>query len=94
MLLSLLPGSLGLKSQQQPQNTHQPCDCPAQYAFSFAAVWGIGGNMNSSCWDKWDPFVRELFEGTANFPGGSGSVFDFYLDPKRCAMTPSPVDHV
>jgi len=54
-----------------------------QYAFAFAAVWGIGGNMNSGSWDKWDPFVRDLFEGTANYPGGSGTVFDYYQDPKK-----------
>ena len=54
-----------------------------QYVFAFSAVWGIGGNMSSACWDKWDPFVRELFEGTANFPGGSGTVFDYFLDPNR-----------
>eukprot|EP00967_Tisochrysis_lutea_P158235 scaffold322846_cov19-Tisochrysis_lutea.AAC.1 len=60
-----------------------PTPFAAQYAFAFAAVWGIGGNMNSGSWDKWDPFVRDLFEGTANYPGGSGTVFDYYQDPKK-----------
>jgi len=32
---------------------------------------------------QWDPFVRELFEGTANYPGGSGTVFDYFLDTHR-----------
>lgn len=49
-----------------------------------SAVWGVGGNIDASTWDKWDPFVRELFEGTANYPGGSGSVFDYFLEPSRC----------
>lgn len=29
------------------------------------------------------PHRRDLFEGTAIYPGGSGTVFDFYLDSKR-----------
>lgn len=51
-----------------------------QYFFAYAAVWGIGGCLNSSSWDKWDKVVRDTFGGTANYPGGSGTVFDFYLD--------------
>ena len=40
-------------------------------------------NRRSASRDKFDIFARELFEGTANFPGGSGSVFDYRLDPAR-----------
>ena len=29
--------------------------------------------------------MRDLLEGTANFPGGSGTVFDYCLDPSRHA---------
>jgi hypothetical protein len=48
-----------------------------------SVTWGLGGPIQNDCWDKWDAFVRELLEGTANYPGGSSSVFDFYLDPSR-----------
>jgi dynein heavy chain len=51
-----------------------------QYLFAYAAVWGIGGCLASSCWDAWDKAVRAQFDGVANYPAGSGSVFDFYLD--------------
>ena len=45
----------------------------------------------SSTWDKFDVFLRELFEATefpgcprrVTFPGGSGTVFDYRLDPAR-----------
>ncbi|WIA37814.1 hypothetical protein OEZ86_014676 [Tetradesmus obliquus] len=51
-----------------------------QYLFAYAAVWGIGGCLASSCWDGWDKAVRAQFDGCANYPTGSRSVFDFYLD--------------
>jgi dynein heavy chain len=53
------------------------------YVFAFSFVWGFGGSLNSSGRDKWDKFVRELFDGVANFPSGSGTVFDFCCDPER-----------
>ena len=54
-----------------------------QYIFAYSCIWGIGGNIESQSRDKFDIFARELFEGTANFPGGSGSVFDYRLDAAR-----------
>ena len=51
-----------------------------QYLFAFSTVWGLGGALDSVCWDAWDQAVRALFEGTANFPAGAGTVFDYYVD--------------
>lgn len=51
-----------------------------QYTFAYAAVWGIGGCLASSCWDAWDKSVRGVFAGAANYPSGAGSVFDFFVD--------------
>jgi dynein heavy chain, axonemal len=53
------------------------------YVFAFSFVWGLGGNLNSNGRDKWDKFVRQLFDGVANFPAGSGTVFDFCCDSER-----------
>lgn len=49
----------------------------------LSLVWGVGGNLESSSWDKFDAAARELLEGTANYPQGSGMVFDYYLDASR-----------
>ena len=55
-----------------------------QYIFAYSAVWGLGGNLDSASREKFDVFMRELFEGSVNFPGGrSGSVFDYRLDSGR-----------
>ncbi|EFJ52773.1 dynein heavy chain 3 [Volvox carteri f. nagariensis] len=59
------------------------------YIFAFAAVWGVGGALDPSCWEEFDSVAKELFEGYANFPGGSGTVFDYHLDyRKKFALTP------
>lgn len=58
----------------------EPQQVLLQYLFAYCAVWGIGGCLASSCWDEWDKVVRAQFDGCANYPAGSGSVFDFYLD--------------
>jgi dynein heavy chain, axonemal len=53
------------------------------YIFAFAYVWGLGGSLNGPGRDGWDAMVRELFAGVANFPAGSGTVYDFCCDPDR-----------
>ena len=64
----------------------EACKLALQNIFAFSAVWGLGGNLSSSCWDRWDAYVRDLFDSVANFPGGSGTVFDYYLDEERCVL--------
>ncbi len=55
-----------------------------QYAFAFSAVWAIGGNLEGAAVrEQFDGAARRLFDGTANFPGGSGTVFDYCLDPYK-----------
>lgn len=51
-----------------------------QYVFAYAAVWGIGGCLASSSWDAFDKVARGVFDGSANYPGGAGTVFDYYVD--------------
>jgi len=53
------------------------------YIFAFSYVWGLGGNLNVASWDAWDVAVRKQFHGVANFPPGTGTVFDYCLDPQR-----------
>jgi hypothetical protein len=53
-----------------------------QYVFAYAAVWGIGGCLASSCWDAWDKVARGVFEGCANYPSGAGTVFDYFVDTR------------
>ncbi|KAG1666392.1 hypothetical protein FOA52_006501 [Chlamydomonas sp. UWO 241] len=53
------------------------------YIFAHCAVWAFGGNLHPSSIDIFDAFARSLFDGTANFPGGSGTVFDYRLDASR-----------
>lgn len=72
-----------LRSLELTQHLGEGDKIALQYIFAFCAVWGIGGNLEAGCWDKWDQHVRKLFDGTANFPGGSGTVFDYNLDPGK-----------
>lgn len=51
-----------------------------QYLFAFAAVWGLGGALDSTSWPGWDKAVRSVFDGTANFPQGAGTVMDYYVE--------------
>lgn len=63
---------------------HGPAEKTAlSYVFAYSFVWGLGGNLSGSSRDAWDKFVRELFYGVANFPPGSGSVYDSCCDPER-----------
>ncbi|KAK9815239.1 hypothetical protein WJX72_000483 [[Myrmecia] bisecta] len=54
-----------------------------QNIFAFCYVWSLGGGIDASCRDKFDHFVRTSFQGFANFPAGSGTVYDYGLDPER-----------
>lgn len=54
-----------------------------QYMFAYSLVWGIGGNLDASCWDTFDQAARKLLDGTANYPVGAGTVFDYRLDVER-----------
>lgn len=55
-----------------------------QYAFAFAAVWGVGGNLEGGLpRDSFDAFARDLFDGTANFPG---------VNPPNLLFTPQPYE--
>ena len=35
------------------------------------------------CRDPFDKFVRDAFQGVANYPPGAGLVHDYYCDPDR-----------
>lgn len=48
-------------------------------------VFGLGGSLDPTTLDKWDRVVRDVFDGTANYPGGSHSVLDYTVDPLRLA---------
>ncbi len=50
------------------------------YLFAFAAVWGVGGSLDSAQWEAFDGAAKDLLDGWVNYPGGSGTVFDFHLD--------------
>lgn len=56
-----------------------------QYMVAYSLVWGLGGNLDATCHDKFDQAVRKLLDGTANYPVGAGTVFDYRLDVERCA---------
>lgn len=53
------------------------------YIFAYCYTWGLGGSIASSSWDGFDKFIRSSFDGVANFPGGSGFVFDYFIDAER-----------
>lgn len=40
--------------------------------FAYSAIWGLGGNLDSATWDKYDVFVRNLFEGESGRMRGVG----------------------
>ncbi len=54
-----------------------------QNIFAFCFVWSLGGAIDAGHRDKFDQFVRTSFQGAANFPAGSGTVYDYGLDPDR-----------
>lgn len=54
-----------------------------QNLFAFCFVWSIGGALSSQCREAFDAFVRNTFQGVANFPAGAGLVYDYYCDPQR-----------
>ena len=64
-------------TSEEPSETTQVA---LNYIFAFAAVWGVGGSLSPACWEAFDGAAKDLFEGTANYPGGSGTVFDYHLD--------------
>eukprot|EP00198_Chlamydomonas_reinhardtii_P006936 XP_001696272.1 dynein heavy chain 3 [Chlamydomonas reinhardtii] len=73
-------------TSEEPSETTQVA---LNYIFAFAAVWGVGGSLSPACWEAFDGAAKDLFEGTANYPGGSGTVFDYHLDyHKNFALTP------
>lgn len=51
-----------------------------QYMFAFSLVWGGGGGLDAARWDGFDKAARALLDGTANYPAGAGTVFDYRLD--------------
>jgi hypothetical protein len=55
------------------------------YMTAHALVWGIGGALDPVCWDGFDQAARGLLDGTANYPAGAGTVFDYDLDLDRSA---------
>ena len=60
-----------------------------QYMVAYCLVWGLGGNLEASCHDKFDQAVRKLLDGTANYPAAAGTVLDYRLDVERCAVNPN-----
>jgi dynein heavy chain, axonemal len=50
---------------------------------AFAFVWGLGGALAVECWPSWDRYVRRCFDGSANFPTGAGTVFDYCCNTER-----------
>ncbi|KAJ3093097.1 Dynein heavy chain 6, axonemal [Quaeritorhiza haematococci] len=55
------------------------------HLFVFCYVWGLGGNLADGFQDKFDTFVRDMFE-TMNIPDvqipSSNNVFCYYVDLK------------
>eukprot|EP00892_Ulva_mutabilis_P004502 jgi/Ulvmu1/2423/UM134_0004.1 len=51
--------------------------------FAFAFVWGLGGGLQGSSRTAWDTEVRRRFDGEANFPERSGTVFEYCCNPER-----------
>lgn len=54
-----------------------------QYMAAHSLVWGLGGSLDAAARDGFDAVVRKLLEGSANYPVGAGTVFDFRLDVER-----------
>ena len=54
-----------------------------QNLFAFCFVWSVGGALSSQSRDAFDAFVRNAFQGIANFPTGAGLVYDYRCDPQR-----------
>lgn len=54
--------------------------------FTFALIWGAGGNMVHDVHEAFDEFARGLLSSTCQLPP-SGSVFDIFVD-----MSSTPVD--
>jgi hypothetical protein len=50
---------------------------------AYAVVWGLGGNLDAASRDSFDQAARKLLNGSANYPAGAGTVFDYRLDVKR-----------
>lgn len=50
---------------------------------AHSLVWGLGGSLDAAARDGFDAVVRKLLEGSANYPVGAGTVFDFRLDVER-----------
>lgn len=51
--------------------------------FAFAFVWGLGGGLRRDSRAAWDTEVRRRFDGEANFPERSGTVFEYCCNPAR-----------
>ena len=78
MLLQSSVDTLGLR-----EGYAAPARVAAEYMFAFAFVWGLGGALDAGSRGGWDKRVRALFNGVANFPPGSGTVYDFCCNPER-----------
>eukprot|EP00854_Cymbomonas_tetramitiformis_P003966 gene3966-4937_t len=74
---ALVQEKRGINFSKPPEELHPQLG----KLFTFAYMWGMGGNMLSAGWDYWDEFVRDLFPKLVMFPGG-GTVFDYYIDMK------------
>lgn len=57
-----------------------------QNIFAFCYVWSVGGALSSQSREAFDAFVRNSFQGVANFPTGAGLVYDYYCDPSRSGL--------
>lgn len=51
--------------------------------FAFAFVWGLGGGLQGDSRTAWDTEVRRRFDGEANFPERSGTVYEYRCNPER-----------
>ena len=50
--------------------------------FSFAYVWSIGGNLDSTVVEAFDAFTRNQFDGVVSFPG-AGTVYSYFVSNKE-----------
>eukprot|EP00891_Asterochloris_glomerata_P001497 jgi/Astpho2/1497/e_gw1.00026.129.1_t len=61
-----------------------------QNLFAFCYVWALGGTLEAASRDPFDKFVRDAFQGVANYPPGAGLVHDYYCDPDSPPAPASP----
>lgn len=67
IMQSMISGKPGLK-MSQPLDQVQ---ATVSKIFVFAYIWAIGGNLVETIQEKFDTFVRELFNDFVRIPGAN-----------------------